>query len=357
MKICFFTTSFAEHKQARLAYAEKYFPKDVEIFLITTKPQNKYSLYRTKILEFSESKRDFVFELRRFCQEKKIDLLTNLGTPWESYALFFSTFMLKTKFIINIHSNLLESYSLQKGVFRKFFSFFKSRLIFFPFFFADKIIFGASDQKEDVVNHFPLFKEKIIFLPLILDEKVFFNRGKLKMRKKLNLPIKRDIIIFVGRIQYLKGSDILLKIISKESKKFFILIGNDEEKILSGLNAKNFLHINALSPTDLSEYYSASDLSILPSRTEGFGLVSREALLCETPALVSEITSLKSIPSVIIATNNFKEMLTKINWFFSLEKEQMEKIGKYGRKLIIKETSFLRLKRKYLNLFYYPYKK
>ncbi|MFZ5955059.1 MAG: glycosyltransferase family 4 protein [Nanoarchaeota archaeon] len=351
MRICFFTTCFAEHKQLRLSYAEKYIPKASEIFLATPKTQDKYELERTKIIHIDEDKLSSLIYLRRFCKKNKVNFLTNLGTPLESYALLFSSIFTNVKFIINIHGNALEAYKIQKNLRKKLIELLRTISLSIPFIFSDKIIFGAQDQAELIKKYFFPFKHKILHLPLILNEKIFFKKNKLEMRKKLGLPLNKEIIIFVGRIQYLKGSDTLFQLAKNNKEKYFVLIGKEEDNSFSKNKLKNVLVLPSIKNEALPDYYSASDLSILPSRIEGFGIVSRESMLCETPALVSNITALKSIPGVITSENNISDMQKQIDNFFSMPENERSKMGQNNRKAIIKETSYNNLKERYMKAF------
>jgi glycosyltransferase involved in cell wall biosynthesis len=224
-----------------------------------------------------------------------------------------------------------------------------------PFLFSDKIIFGASDQAQKARTFFSPAKNKIIHLSLIIDEDIFCKKNKGDMRKKIGIPLNKKVIIFIGRIHPLKGSEILKELVKKEKDKLFVLVGKDSDNLFSDKKDKNVLIIDSIPNNKLSEYYSAADLCILPSKTEGFGLVSRESMLCETPALVSDIPSLRVIPGAIVSKNNAKEMSKKIKWLFNLSEKEREKIGKECRDFIIQETSYKILKEKYLSNFYYPY--
>jgi glycosyltransferase involved in cell wall biosynthesis len=350
-KICFFTTNFSSHAQERLSYAEKYFPKEIELFLITPPSQNKYNLKRTKIVEASEKKVKFIFFLRKFCKKNKINLLLNLGIFREAYASFWATSFTKTEFILNEHGNVISFQKLENNFLLKIKDRIEQAVTFFIYSFSKKVVFGAKDQAEELKDKLFFARKKICYLPLIIDEKTFNIKDKILLRKELNLPLKKNILIFVGRISYLKGSDIIYKLAEKNKDKLFILAGQEVDKIFSEKKLDNVLLVGSKKPEELSKYYSASDLSILPSRIEGFGLVSRESMLCGTPSLVSDITALKSIPQAIVSENDAENMQSKIDWFFSLSEDKRKVIGLNMRKAIVEETSYNNLKDSYIKTF------
>jgi len=351
-KICFFTTTFSSHEQVRLSYAEKYFPPEVQLFLLTPHSQNKYNLNRTKIIEPPENKIKFIFHLRRFCKKNNIDLLLNLGTYKEVYASFLATIFSRTKFIINEHGDIINYPKLRTNFLFRFIDRIDQFFVFTMYHFSKSVVLGAKDQAEELRKYLFLMKQKIYCLPLIIDEKIFDIKNKTKTRKKLHLPLKKDILIFVGRISYLKGSDILYDLAKQNPDKIFLLAGNELDKTFSEKKLKNVILLGSKGPEELADYYAASDLSILPSKIEGFGLVSRESMLCGTPALVSNILALKSIPNAIISENTAKDMQIKINEFFSIPLKQREKNSKKLREAIVNETSYDKLKEKYLEIFY-----
>ena len=110
----------------------------------------------------------------------------------------------------------------------------------------------------------------------------------------------------------IKGIDILLKAakIYENDNTLTLLAGDgelkDELKALSKeLDLKNIYFLGNLDQDTLREIYNISDVSVLPSRFEDFGLVAVEALACGTPVIVSDVGGLPSI------VNNKVGMITK----------------------------------------------
>lgn len=131
------------------------------------------------------------------------------------------------------------------------------------------------------------------------------NRFKpdLSARKKIRAQLQINdgdlIILYVGRLNKDKGipemiqAFVLLDSVMNK-KSHLVVVGPDEEKILSSfelilateLNKK----IHFLPYTDTPEQYmAASDILVLPSHREGFGLVVIEAAACKVPAVGSRI--------------------------------------------------------------------
>lgn len=352
-KICFFSTSFAMHNQVRMEYLERYTPRNIQLFLLTPHRYNKYKLKRTKIIGVSGGKINFTLKLRRFCRINKVDLLVNFGTSNESFGMLFATFYLKTRYIINEIGDIWNILKLEKGLLKPFFLFVKNIALMVPFIFAKKIIYPSSDICNQNKKIFFFIKHKMKQVPLIINEKLFFLKDKLRVRKKLGLPVKQNIILYTGRIFYLKGSDILLDLIKKNPDKLFILIGKVIDKHYQKLKLPNLLLIPSVKLKELVNYYNSADLFIFPSKIEAYGLVHREAMLCETPALVSDIPALRLTEYALKAKPTPQDMQQEIDKFFLMSKKEREKLGEISRKYIIKENSYANLKKIYKNLLLY----
>jgi len=332
------------HKQVRISYAEKYLPKDIKLFLLTPTKHNKYKLKRTKIVEVKGNKINFVVELRKFCKENKIDLLINLGTTNESLGMLYATFGLKTRYIINSVGDVWNELKMQKKIQKKALIISKILLLIPPFILAKKIIQSSSDIADNTKKNLPFIKNKIYSCDLIIDENFFFKKNKEIVQRRLNLPAKKEIILSVGRISYFKGSDILFKLVEKNPEKFFIIIGEIIDENFKDQKFSNLLIIPSAKGEELVDYYNSADLFIFPSRAEGYGLVQREAMLCETPALISDITSLRLTEYALKANPNPEDMQKQINNFFAMPEKERKKLGKMSRQYIIEKNSYKSLK-------------
>jgi len=89
------------------------------------------------------------------------------------------------------------------------------------------------------------------------------------------------------------------------------------EKIIkySKKEGVNFEYLGMLSPENLRIFYNSLDLLIMPSSSEGFGLVAIESIACGTPVIVpnhlpivQEVGLLNENNSIIIEDNSIKEI-------------------------------------------------
>src|SRR5438445_140501 len=106
--------------------------------------------------------------------------------------------------------------------------------------------------------------------------------GLARARDELGLPHDATIGIFVGRPDHTKGYDTFLRVARRMPQVLFLVAGG------YGPAQGNVRPLGRIPHSDMPWWYSASDFFFLPSRYEGFGLSTIEALSCGVPVVVSE---------------------------------------------------------------------
>jgi D-inositol-3-phosphate glycosyltransferase len=117
------------------------------------------------------------------------------------------------------------------------------------------------------------------------------------------LPADQNVVAFVGRIQPLKGPDVLLRAAAKLPRVHVLVAGGPSG---SGLAVPDGLvrlaaelgisdRVTFLPPQsreNLATVFRAVDLVAVPSYSESFGLVALEAQACGTPVAAAEVGGL-----------------------------------------------------------------
>jgi D-inositol-3-phosphate glycosyltransferase len=171
---------------------------------------------------------------------------------------------------------------------------------------ADRIIAAGSDEKELLVRLYGASAERISVVPCGVNLDLFQPVDQRKARRELSLRDDDRILLFVGRIEPLKGIDILLGAaaeLAMEHDCSVLVIGGDssaqqgEIAYLRNLAARLGIaeRVSFLGSVDherLPLYYSAADVCVVPSFYESFGLVALEAMACGTPVVASRVGGL-----------------------------------------------------------------
>ena len=120
---------------------------------------------------------------------------------------------------------------------------------------------------------------------------VFVLPNPLALKAEENVPIKQKYILAVGRLDswYYKGFDVLIKSWSKISKEAddwkLRVVGHSSsgtgldylKTLCNSLNINDSVEFVDFQ-TDIQQYYQKSEIFVLSSRYEGFGLVLIEAM-------------------------------------------------------------------------------
>ncbi|MFH1192518.1 MAG: glycosyltransferase family 4 protein [bacterium] len=161
---------------------------------------------------------------------------------------------------------------------------------------ADGIIAVSNFTKNIIINRYNIPSKKIE----VIHNSVDINDYEINEGMDI-LPLKKlgyKLVTFVGRITLQKGLDYFLyaaKIISEHIKKVkFAVVGSGDmerqmiiETAKLGISDK-VIFSGFLRGGELSRIYKSSDLFIMPSVSEPFGLTALEAILHETPVLISK---------------------------------------------------------------------
>lgn len=177
---------------------------------------------------------------------------------------------------------------------------------------ANRIVAATPLDKRQMVNLYAANAAKITVVPAGVDTTIFHPRDRAEVRRMLGLPdLDTPILLFVGRIERLKGIDTLLESVAVVSRtcagrnlKVLIVGGGgqteEENAELSrvvqlhrDLNLEEQVEFVGSKPQEmLPLYYSAADITIMPSHYESFGLVAVEAMASGTPVIASNVGGL-----------------------------------------------------------------
>ena len=171
---------------------------------------------------------------------------------------------------------------------------------------ADGIVVSTDEERQDVVRHYDAPPRNIQVIPAGVNLEMFQPVDRDAARAELGIKEER-VILYVGRIEPLKGIDILLRAVPmlEYGQDLRVLVvggnpGNDAElDRLKSLTAElgigdTVTFTGSVPQSTLPTYYSAADVFVLPSHSESFGLAPLEAMACGTPVVVSRVGGMKT---------------------------------------------------------------
>ena len=196
--------------------------------------------------------------------------------------------------------------------------------------------------------------EKMLVNRNCVDNETLKNRyqnclpERIDRQKALNLASKN--FIFVGRLINYKNILVFLEAFGIAQSKLLeenwgvIILGDGEQKedLQQFVKEKNIQHISfqkGVSWQQVPEYLALSNVLVLPSYSEPWGLVVNEAMACGLPVIVSEkcgcaIDLVKNGSNGFIFSPNNIEQLTTILLKFINQEVDLKQMGQISEKII-----------------------
>jgi D-inositol-3-phosphate glycosyltransferase len=175
---------------------------------------------------------------------------------------------------------------------------------------ADRLMAANADERAHMVWFYGADERRIREVPCGLDAELFRPLSRGACRARLGLHPDDAVVLFVGRIEPLKGIDILLRATMYLERYHYhprlrvIIVGGDVSKdgneleqlraLTQSLNLEERVDfVGAQDQEVLPTYYSAADVCVVPSFHESFGMVAIEAMSCGTPVVASRAGGLQ----------------------------------------------------------------
>lgn len=167
---------------------------------------------------------------------------------------------------------------------------------------ADAVVAATEDEVMLLERLYQADAEQIAIIPCGVDVHSFRPHEQEAARGALGLG-PEPLVLFVGRLEPLKGLDLLVEALPLLAESAVLLVvGGDEQArdYVSSLQARaaelgvadRLRFVGAVPHDRLPLYYAAADLCAVPSFYESFGLVALEAMACGTPVVASRVGGL-----------------------------------------------------------------
>ena len=164
---------------------------------------------------------------------------------------------------------------------------------------ADKIIAVSNLTRNTVIEKYGIHPDKVVTVYNAVDP--LPDHEKLKLRRGIN----DKVVTFLGRITLQKGPEYFVQAAQKVLKKMdnvrFVMAGSGElmEKMIQWTAAlgisDRFHYTGFLKGDDVFRMFSISDVYVMPSVSEPFGISPLEAMQSNVPSIISHQSGVAEI--------------------------------------------------------------
>jgi D-inositol-3-phosphate glycosyltransferase len=185
---------------------------------------------------------------------------------------------------------------------------------------ADRMVANTAEEARQLCDLYGASPAKVETVNPGADLGVFQacgDQGMAAARQRLGLPTDAVVLLFVGRVQPLKGPDVVLKAAARlleadpglRRRLRVVLVGGpsgrqqraDPERmreLAAHLGIGDAVRFEPPCPqVELADWYRAATIMLAPSHSESFGLVALEAQACGTPVVAASVGGLRTVVS------------------------------------------------------------
>lgn len=201
----------------------------------------------------------------------------------------------------------------------------------FVYRFADKVIGVSKSVKDHLVKmgEIPEKKGVVVYNPVSIP-KIFPK-----------IPSEFFHIVYVGRLEKVKNVAILIQAFAKiqNSNSTLTIVGDGRERtelesLVKDLKIEDRVVFTGFQ-AEPSQFLSQSDLYVLPSYSEGFGIAAVEAMFLKIPVLATQVGG---VPEFInhgengwlFNPNSVEDLVEKLTYILSLNTDDRASIGNKG---------------------------
>ncbi|WP_278237548.1 D-inositol-3-phosphate glycosyltransferase [Isoptericola sp. AK164] len=199
---------------------------------------------------------------------------------------------------------------------------------------SDALVASTTEEAEDLVGHYGADPDRVhvvapgvdlaTYAPLEPGPGETTAQARRALRERLGLPTDRPVVLFAGRVQLLKGPDVLVRALGVMADHAATVADPDALRdgggsrvptlaVLGGASGRPTAvrelealahqmgvtdHVVVRPPVsraELADWYRAADVVAVPSHNESFGLVAAEAQACGTPVVAAAVGGLRTV--------------------------------------------------------------
>lgn len=170
---------------------------------------------------------------------------------------------------------------------------------------ADALVVSCPAEAADAEHLLSTPRDRVHLVPPGIDIGAFRPEPRLAARAALGLPPDVPVVLFIGRLEARKGCHDLITAFALVHERFpaarLLVVGGvpgdaDASMLVAlteRLGLRDNVHFHGSVPHEqTTRYYSAADVTAVPSHYEPFGLVAIESMACGTPVVATRVGGL-----------------------------------------------------------------
>ncbi len=178
---------------------------------------------------------------------------------------------------------------------------------------ADRLVANTDEEARQLVELYDADRRRVKTVSPGVDLSVFRPGSAAAARARLGLPADAVVLMFAGRIQPLKGPDVVLRATADllrsspelAERLVVLFVGGPSgsevgapgrlDALAAGLGIAGHLRMEPPCPQrELADWYRAATVVLVPSHSESFGLVALEAQACGIPVIAAAVGGLRT---------------------------------------------------------------
>jgi len=178
---------------------------------------------------------------------------------------------------------------------------------------ADRLVANTPDEARQLIELYGAAPRQVETVSPGVDLSVFRPSSVADARRRVGLPQDAVVLVFAGRIQPLKGPDVVLRATASllrlapelAGRLVVVFVGGPSgsevgapgrlDGLAGDLGVAGSVRFEPPCPhAELADWYRAATLVLVPSHSESFGLVALEAQACGTPVAAAAVGGLRT---------------------------------------------------------------
>ena len=178
---------------------------------------------------------------------------------------------------------------------------------------ADRLVANTEEEARQLIELYGATPWRVETVNPGVDLSVFRPSSVSAARRRLGLPEDAVVLVFAGRIQPLKGPDVVLRAAAElqwltpglAGRLMVVFVGGPSgsevgapgrlDGLVAGLGLSGTVRFEPPCPhRELADWYRAATAVLVPSHSESFGLVALEAQACGTPVVAATVGGLRT---------------------------------------------------------------